>query len=87
MGLKEEPPSLFCRAKADTQWVRPSLLQSRLLKTALLQGFAPSLGSPSRLCPCPRGRPGAMGTGGGDPPGPLQREHFLGHGGDVEETN
>lgn len=65
MGLKEEPPSLFCRAKADTQWVRPSLLQSRLLKTVLLQGFTTGLGSPSRLCPCPRGRPGATGTGGG----------------------
>lgn len=55
MGLKGGPPSLFCRAKAGTQWARPSLLQSRLFPPA------PGLGSPSRLCPCP----GATGTGGG----------------------
>lgn len=71
MDLEEGPPSFFGWAEADTQWARPSLLQSRLLKAALLQEFALGLGSPSRLCPCPRGSPGAIGTGVGSPPGPL----------------
>lgn len=71
MDLEEGPLSFFGWAKADTQWARPSLLQSRLLKTALLQEFAPGLGSPSRLCPCPRGSPGAIGTGVVSPPGLL----------------
>lgn len=87
MGLEEGPPPLFCRATADTKPARPSLLQSRLLKTAPQQGLLPGLGSPARLCPRPRGRPGATGAGGGDTLGSLQREPFLGHGGDGEETN